>query len=95
MVKNAPVICLLVMFAVSFNLPASDAQAQGIASQARKCQKFYAQWKTKPGHKAFAVSASTGATHQLCNAVWAAPSKAIAEREVLKRCPRCSVMDSQ
>jgi hypothetical protein len=49
------------------------------------CRKSYTQWKTKPGHKAFAVSQSSGSV-QACGFAWSAPSRAVAEKAALESC---------
>jgi hypothetical protein len=96
---------IFIAIAVSTPTPTlflADAEA-GIASQNRACQKAYSEWKKRAGHKAFAITPSTGFGAQTCGAVWNASSKAIAEREALKQCgsgkltpgSTCSIMESK
>jgi hypothetical protein len=89
------------LFALSPVTIVDEAEA-GINVQNKQCQRLYAQWKTKPGHRAFAVSQSAGVAVQGCGGVWNAPSKAAAEQEAIKACrgakamaATCAVMESR
>ena len=60
--------------------------APGIQPWNTNCNRFYAQWKTKPNHKAFTVANSPGG--QGCGGSWGAGSKKAAEDSALKACKR-------
>lgn len=60
--------------------------APGVSIWNRECIRFYRQWKTKPNHKAFAVSTSTSG--EGCGAVWGSRSLKEAEEGARKWCRR-------
>ena len=69
-----------------FGLPL--AQAQNLEIWNKPCQKLLKQYKSAPGHKAFAVSylSSGSGGGQACGAAWGAGSKAQAEAAAVKSC---------
>ena len=73
--------------------------APGVQPWNRPCIKFYAEWKKKPNHKAFAVVTSD--YEQSCGGSWGNASKAAAEESAKKWCRKsspglgCAVTDSQ
>lgn len=66
----------------------SSAHAQSLETWNRPCQKLLREYKTKPRHKAFAVSyiASGSGGGQSCGAAWGAATKAQAEAQAVKSC---------
>jgi len=52
------------------------------------CRQILADWRKRPGHKAFAI----GMSHegQYCHSVWSAPSKEAAMEQALKYCRKAS-----
>ncbi len=70
------------------DLSYSSAQAQSLESWNRPCQKLLKDYKTKPGHKAFAVSylSSGSGGGQSCGAAWGAGTKQQAESQAIKSC---------
>jgi hypothetical protein len=70
------------------DLPSSVAQAQSLESWNQPCRKLLKEYKTKPGHKAFAVSylSSGSGGGQSCGAAWGAGTKQQAEAQAIKSC---------
>lgn len=62
------------------------SSAPGVQSWNRPCIKFYAQWKKKPNHKAFAVS--TTDNQQSCGGSWGEKSTKAAIESARKWCKR-------
>lgn len=52
------------------------------------CRQILADWKKRPGHKAFAI----GMSHegQYCQSVWSLPSRKAAMERALKYCQKAS-----
>jgi hypothetical protein len=71
--------------------------AQAISAWNTQCRSIVMQLKSKPNHKALVVGRVTEGEY--CMAVWSASSRAVAEREALKRCEAiarsCVVQSSQ
>ena len=63
---------LLATFCAGFLFIPDASSAPGVQSWNRPCIKFYAEWKKKPNHKAFAVS--TTDYQQSCGGSWGAGS---------------------
>jgi hypothetical protein len=78
-------------------LLAAPDPALAISAWNTQCRSIVMQLKSKPGHKALVVGRTTEGEY--CMAVWSAPSRAVAEREALKRCQTlaksCVIQSSQ
>ena len=63
------------------------------------CKKVYAMWKTKPKHKAYAISNSYG--WQACGASWSEASVEAAEKSAKRLCKQsaeegsCGIVKSE
>jgi hypothetical protein len=79
---------LIVVVSIGFgSTPWSPAKAQGIEFWNTECKKLLKQYKSKPGHKAFAASnPNTGSGNQACGISWGAGSKKEAEETAVKAC---------
>ena len=52
----------------------------------KQCVKLYADWKKRPGHKAFAVTHAYTNTGQSCGFSYGVSTKATAEKEAIRQC---------
>ena len=77
---------LLAVSCITFMLVPEASSAPGVQSWNRPCNRFYAQWKKKPNHKAFAVS--TTDYQQACGGSWGEPSVKAAIESAKKWCKR-------
>ena len=63
----------------------TEARAQSIPYWAKDCQKLYTEYKSQPGHKAFAVFADQSAESG-CAYAYRAGSKLQAEKQAIQQC---------
>ena len=83
--SHARTVCMLGAILLFTALP---ARGQSIEIWNMPCQKLLKSYKTKPAHKAFAVSylSSGSGGGQSCGAAWGASSKKAAEGAAIKQC---------
>jgi hypothetical protein len=81
--KWVTAVLLMTVLATSAPMPAYALMAWNT-----NCRQILADWKNRPGHKAFAI----GMNHegQYCHSVWSAPSKEAAMEKALKYCQKAS-----
>ena len=77
---------LLGVYCVAFLMVPVASSAPGVQTWNRPCIKFYAQWKKKPNHKAFAVS--TTDYQQSCGGSWGERSVEAAIESAKKWCKK-------
>ena len=75
---------LLAISCITFMMVPDASSAPGVQPWNRPCIKFYAEWKKKPNHKAFAVA--TSETNQSCGGSWGERSIKAAEDSAKKWC---------
>jgi hypothetical protein len=82
-------------------VPVDLGLAQQIPHWHKECRNGLKQFKTKPKHKAFAVTSmsQSGVSGIACGSAWGYPSKAAAEAAAIRACEKnarpCSVTRSE